>query len=82
MLSVRLDNRLDTLTRKAAAMEGTTMSEFMRRAVAERAERTLSGGAGGRLADVIGAVHGGGAARARDSGTAFAELLAERHKRQ
>lgn len=81
MLTVRLDDRLETLARKAAAMEGATVSEFMRRAIAERAQRTLAGDAGGRLADVIGAVRGGGAGHARASGRAFAELLAERGKR-
>jgi len=80
MLTVRLDDRLDTLTRKAAA-EGSSVSEFMRRAIAERAERALSSDSSGRLADVIGAVHGGGAGGARDSGGAFAELLAERRER-
>ncbi len=81
MLTVRLDDRLDMLARKAAAMEGASVSEFMRRAIAERAERALSGDTTGRLADVIGAVHGGGTPAARDSGQAFTELLAERHKR-
>jgi hypothetical protein len=81
MLTVRLDDRLDTLARKAAAMEGSSVSEFTRRAIAERAERALANDASGRLADVIGAVRGGGAGEARDSGGAFAELLAERRAR-
>jgi hypothetical protein len=81
MLTVRLDDRLDILARKAAAMEGASVSEFMRRAIAERAERALSGDTAGRLADVIGAVRGGGTTVSRDSGGALTELLAERHKR-
>jgi hypothetical protein len=81
MLTVRLDDRLDSLTRKAAALEGATVSEFMRRAIAERAQQTLAGDARERLADVIGAVHGAGAGRARESGKAFGDLLAERRKR-
>jgi hypothetical protein len=80
MLTVRLDDRLDTLAKKAAAIEGASVSDFMRRAIAERAERALSNNASGRLEDVIGAIHGGGAGGARDSGGAFAELLAERRK--
>jgi hypothetical protein len=32
------------------------------------------------MADVVGAIHGGGE-HARDTGTAFADLLAERHRR-
>jgi len=81
MLTVRLDDRLNTLARKAAAAEGASMSEFMRRAIAERAKRALSGDTSGRLEDVIGAVRGGGAGSARHSGEAFADLLTERRKR-
>lgn len=81
MLTVRLDDRLDTLARKAAAAEGASMSEFMRRAIAERAERAHSSDASGRLEDVIGAVRGGRAGSARHSGEAFADLLTERRKR-
>jgi hypothetical protein len=81
MLTVRLDDRLNTLARRAAAMEGASVSEFTRRAIAERAERALSSDASGRLADVIGTVHSGGAGDARDSGGAFAELLVERRER-
>jgi hypothetical protein len=81
MLTVRLDERLDSLARKAAAKEGATMSEFMRRAISERAERTLTGDTRERLADAIGAVHGGGGGRARESGRAFGDLLAARRKR-
>jgi Protein of unknown function (DUF1778) len=78
--SLRLDNQLDEMTRKAAAIEGSSVSEFMRRAIAERAERTLAGGAKKRLHDVVGAINGGGG-RARDTGAAFADLLAQRRTR-
>jgi len=77
MRSLRLDSHLDELTCKAAAIEGSSVSEFMRRAIMERAERTLAGGARERLHDVIGAVNGGGG-HARNSGSAFADLLAQR----
>jgi uncharacterized protein DUF1778 len=80
MLTVRLDERLHDLTRKAAAVEGASVSEFMRRAIAERAERTLAGGAQERMQDVLGAIHGGGG-RARDSGGAFTDLLVQQRKR-
>jgi hypothetical protein len=80
MRSLRLDDHLDEMTRRAAALEGSSVSEFMRRAIAERAERTLAGGAGERLHDVVGAIHGGGGS-ARDSGVAFADLLAQRRAR-
>lgn len=49
-----------------------------RRAASERADRTLASRNSDRLADVIGAVHGAGAGRARDTGAAFGEALAER----
>lgn len=56
------------------------MSEFIRRAAAERADATLAVvGDGGGLADVLGVVHGGGG-RARRTGQAFGELMAERGK--
>ncbi len=69
------------MTRKAAAIEGSSVSEFMRRAIAERAERTLAGGTQERLRDVVGAINGGGGGRARDTGAAFADLLAQRRAR-
>jgi Arc/MetJ-type ribon-helix-helix transcriptional regulator len=78
MRSLRLDDQLDERVREAAAAEGSSVSEFIRRAVAERAESTLSTGASARLADVVGAIHGDGG-QARDSGRAFSELLAQRH---
>lgn len=62
-------------------MEGATVSEFMRRASLDRAERTLAGSTHERLADVLGAIHGGGGAT-RDSGARLADLLAKRHKRR
>jgi hypothetical protein len=80
MRSLRLDNHLDEMTRRAAAIEGSSVSEFMRRAIAERAERTLAGGTPERLHDVIGAINGGGG-RARDSGATFTDLLAQRRTR-
>jgi hypothetical protein len=80
MRSVRLEPSLDDRVRRAAEAEGTTVSEFLRTAAAERADRTLSRRNTDRLSDVIGAVHGGGAGRSRDTGVAFGELLAERRK--
>jgi Family of unknown function (DUF6290) len=80
MRSIRLDDRLDEITRKAASIEGASVSEFMRRAIAERAERTLADGAQERLKDVLGSVHGGGG-HARDTGKAFADLLEQQSGR-
>jgi hypothetical protein len=75
MRSVRLDPELDELVRRAAAQEGSSVSEFLRLAAAERARRTLA--ERDQLEDVIGAVRTDGGA-ARRSGAAFGELLRSR----
>ena len=75
MRSVRLDPELDALVKRAAAQEGSSVSEFLRLAAAERANRTLA--TRDQLQDVIGAVRTGGAV-ARRSGAAFGELLNSR----
>lgn len=72
MRSVRLDPELDELVRRAAAQEGASVSEFIRRAAADRARRTL--GARDQLDDVLGAVRTEGGV-ARRTGAAFGELL-------
>jgi hypothetical protein len=81
MRSVRLDPELDDLVRRAAAREGTSVSEFLRRAAAERARLTLDPRPDEQLADVLGAVRSTGG-RARRSGEAFTDLLAERRDRR
>lgn len=78
MRSLRLDPELDELVRRAAAREGSSVSEFLRRAASERAQRTL-GDSDRDLADVIGAVRSDGG-RAGDTGKAFGELLSERRR--
>lgn len=75
MRSVRLDPELDELVKRAAAQEGASVSEFLRRAAADRAQRTLETRA--QLDDVIGAVRTKGGA-ARRTGAAFGELLETR----
>ncbi len=82
MRSLRLEPELDDRVRRAASAEGSTVSEFLRQAAAERADRTLAARNSDQLADVIGSVRGGGAGRARDTGAAFGELLAERRSRR
>jgi hypothetical protein len=82
MRSLRLQPELDDRVRRAAAAEGSTVSAFLRQAAAERADRTLAQRNSDRLADVIGAVRGGGTSRARQSGAAFGELLAQRRPRR
>lgn len=80
MRSLRLEPELDDRVRRAADAEGSSVSEFLRRAAAERADRTLAERNSERLADVIGVARGGGKSRARDSGAAFADALAERRR--
>ena len=76
-----MDQKLDARVRRAAAIEGGSVSEFLRRAAAERADSTLAAGNPGRLDDVLGAIHGGGG-RARDTGSAFGKLLSSRASRR
>jgi hypothetical protein len=75
MRSLRLDPELDLQVRRAAAIKGESVSEFIRRAAAKRAAETLAEHGRERFADVAGAVRGGGG-RARRSGEAFADTLA------
>jgi len=78
----RFDPELDERVRRAAAAEGTSVSEFLRQAAAERAERTLGHRNSDRLADLIGVVHSGDHVRARGSGADLGDLLAERRSRR
>ena len=81
MRSLRLSPELDEQVRRAAALEGSSVSEFLRRAASERAERSLSTDPRERLAYAIGAVdtdlH-----QARDTGSAFSEAAERKHRRR
>lgn len=77
--SLRLDPELDDLVRRAAAQEGASVSEFLRRAAADRARRTLE--ARDQLEEVIGAVRTEGGV-ARRTGAAFGELLRASRQRR
>lgn len=79
MRSLRLDPDLDRQVRKAAALKGESVSEFIRQAAAKRAEETLAEGGRERFADVAGMVHGGGG-RARRSGEAFTDALVDANR--
>jgi predicted transcriptional regulator len=81
MRSLRLDPELDRRVRKAAAVKGESVSEFIRQAAAQRAEETLADGGREQFADVAGSVHGGGG-RARRSGEAFTDELVKASKRR
>jgi hypothetical protein len=80
MLSLRLDPELDDKVRRAAALKGESVSEFLRHAAEERANETLTHRQRETFADVAGTVHGGGG-RARRSGEAFSHALDEARKR-
>lgn len=75
MRSVRLDPELDDVVRRAARREGISVSEFLRRSAAERAQRMLP--IDELFEGIVGAVHTGGGV-ARRTGEAFTELLTER----
>jgi len=79
--SLRLDPTLLERLQKAAAVTGETLSEFIRRASAARADAVLAGEADDDWSDVIGAVHGGGG-RARRTGEVFGELLIESKRKR
>jgi predicted transcriptional regulator len=80
MKSVRLDPELEDRITRAAAARGETVSEFIRRAVAKRADETVEPDPLAAFADVLGVVHAGGG-RARRTGEAFHETLTERKRR-
>jgi predicted transcriptional regulator len=75
--TLRLKPDLEDRLQRAAAVTGESLSEFIRRAAAERAEVTLRATSTVNFDDVLGAAHGGGG-RARRTGAAFARALAER----
>ena len=74
--SLRLDPELEARLERAAAVEGASVSEFIRRAAAARADEVLTADNSELFADVLGVIAGGGG-RARRSGAAFAEGLAK-----
>ena len=76
MRSLRLDPDLDRRVRTAAALKGESVSEFIRKAAASRADETLTERGRERFADVAGAV-GGGGGRARRTGAAFVDALSD-----
>ena len=81
MRSLRLHPDLDARVQRAAAREGQSVSEFLRRAAAERADEVLAEWPSDQLDDVIGAVRSKGGRAAR-TGAAFGEALAETARRR
>ncbi len=81
MRSLRLSPELDEQVRQAAALEGSSVSEFLRRAAGERAERALGAEPRERLAYAIGVVNTD-LHQARDTGGAFGDIVERRHRRR
>jgi hypothetical protein len=80
MRSLRLDDEFEARIEQAAAMRGESVSEFLRRAAADRVELTFRADPIVEWSDVLGVVHGGGG-RARRTGAAFRDVLAESTQR-
>ena len=80
MRSLRLDPELDAKVRRAAALKDESVSEFIRQATEERADKVLRDRSSDRFADVAGVIHGGGG-RARRAGKVFTEQLAAKKRR-
>ncbi len=76
MKTLRLDLRLEKRLQRAAAIVGESLSEFIRRAAAERADTVLNTGGHEDFADVLGVIHVGGG-RARRTGEAFTDILTD-----
>lgn len=81
MKSLRLDPKLQGRLQRAAEARGESLSEFIRQAAATRADAILKDADETEFDDVIGVVHGGGG-RARRTGAAFGDLLAEHAPRR
>lgn len=80
MKTLRLSPELEKRLQRAAAVAGESLSEFIRRAAAQRADTVLDSEAHEDFADVIGAIHGGGG-NTRRTGEAFTDVLADRQRR-
>lgn len=81
MRSLRLNAELDEQVRKAAALEGESVSEFLRQAAGDRAQRTLSADPRERLAYAIGVVRTD-LHQARDTSGAFGDAIERKHRRR
>jgi len=69
---------------RAADLEHVTVSEFVRRAVRERAEKVLQPrpSAAEELRDFIGAFRGDGSGYSENTGAGFTEIVVEKHTRR
>lgn len=75
-----MDPELEERLQRAATVAGVSLSEFIRHAAAARADAVLNSEDLADFTDVLGVVHGGGG-RARRTGEAFGDLLADGKRR-
>jgi predicted transcriptional regulator len=78
--SFRIDPNLEGRLREVAARENLPVSAVVRDAITRRCDEVLGADVASRLADVIGAVQGGGG-RAERTGRAFTSVLTSRSRR-
>ncbi|WP_343599483.1 DUF1778 domain-containing protein [Mycobacterium sp.] len=76
MKTLRLSPELEVRLQRAAVIAGESLSEFIRRAAAQRADALLRSGGHEDFTDVLGVIHGGGGT-ARRTGEAFTDILAD-----
>ena len=74
MKSVRLDPKLEARLKQAARLSGVTESDFIRAAIIERSDATLTDNLESRLVGIVGAVHSKGG-RARQAHERYGEIL-------
>ncbi len=74
MKSVRLDPKLQARLKQAARLSGVTESDFIRAAITERSDATLTDSLESRLVGIVGAVHSKGG-RARQAHERYGEIL-------
>jgi hypothetical protein len=77
MRSLRLDSDFEDAIERAAEARGESVSEFLRRAAADRVDATWSEDVEVRFADVLGVIHSRGG-RARRTGRAFEDVVVGR----
>jgi Ribbon-helix-helix protein, copG family. len=82
MKTVRLDPLLEAQVEQAANEEGITVSAFIRRALEKECRTTGENSLRQMLAGIIGSAASGGSDAARDTGTAFKEILAKKRSSQ
>ena len=79
--SFRLTPELERRLEEASARAGMSVSDFIREAVEQRCDAVLGHSLLDDLGDMVGAVDGG-RFDSRHTGRAFAEIVAEKHRKR